>query len=194
MSIEKELISRSGNLCELCRHAEQLSAYEVTPAQNQGSDGYALLCAACREQIDQPEQMDPAHWRCLNDSMWSEIPAVKVLSWRALYRLRDEGWSQDLLDMMYLEEDTLSWAKAEAELFMEEQIVHKDSNGAVLEAGDTVTLIQDLKVKGAGLTAKRGTAVRRISLDPNNAAYIEGKVDGQHIVILTQYVKKVNKS
>jgi len=69
-------------------------------------------------------------------------------------------------------------------------VIHKDSNGNVLANGDTVTLIQDLNVKGAGFTAKRGTAVRRIRLVPDNANHIEGKVDGQHIVILTQYVKK----
>jgi len=152
-----------------------------------------LLCATCRQQLDDPEAMNPDHWRCLNDSMWSEVPAVQVLAWRALFRLRGEGWPQDLLDMMYLDEETLAWAKAAAAVFTADQVVHKDANGAILEAGDTVTLIQDLKVKGAGLTAKRGTAVRRISLDPDNANYIEGKVDGQHIVILTQYVKKVTR-
>lgn len=96
--------------------------------------------------------------------------------------------------MMYFDEATLEWAKARAEIFTEEELIHKDANGVIPEAGDTVTLIQDLKVKGARLTAKRGTAVHRISLDPNNAEYIEGKVDGQHIVILTKYVKKSNKS
>ncbi|HKK74987.1 MAG TPA: PhnA domain-containing protein [Saprospiraceae bacterium] len=193
MSIQSDLQSRSGGNCELCGSAEETTAFEVKPAQNQGSDGYALLCANCQYQLEHPDEMYSDHWRCLNDSMWSEVPVVKVLAWRALYRLRGEGWPQDLLDMMYLDEATLEWAKARAEIFTEDQIVHKDANGAVLEAGDTVTLIQDLKVKGAGLTAKRGTAVRRISLDPNNAEYIEGKVDGQHVVILTQFVKKANK-
>ncbi len=65
-----------------------------------------------------------------------------------------------------------------------------DSNGVVLQNGDTVVLIKDLNVKGGGFTAKRGTAVRGIRLDPDNAEYIEGKVDGQQIVILTQYTKK----
>ena len=62
----------------------------------------------------------------------------------------------------------------------------------VLEAGDTVTLIKDLNVKGANFTAKRGTAVRNISLVPDNAEHIEGRVNGQQIVILTQFVKKSN--
>jgi hypothetical protein len=41
-----------------------------------------------------------------------------------------------------------------------------------------------------GFTAKRGTAVRGISLVENNAQQIEGKVNGQQIVIFTQFVKK----
>jgi len=49
-----------------------------------------------------------------------------------------------------------------------------------------------LNVKGASFTAKRGTAVRKISLVPDNAAHIEGRVNGQQIVILTEFVKKSN--
>jgi protein PhnA len=108
-----------------------------------------------------------------------------------LNRLKSEGWPQDLLDMMYLEDEVLAWAKATGEgQDAGEQIVHRDANGAILEAGDNVVLIKDLKVKGSSMVAKQGTAVRRISLDHENAEYIEGKVDGQQIVILTKYVKK----
>jgi protein PhnA len=39
--------------------------------------------------------------------------------------------------------------------------------------------------------AKRGTAVRRISLDPDNAEFIEGKVGPTQIVIITKFVKKL---
>lgn len=53
-----------------------------------------------------------------------------------------------------------------------------------------MVLIKDLTVKGAGFTAKRGTAVHRISLVADNAAQIEGRVEGQRIVILTEFVKK----
>jgi len=74
----------------------------------------------------------------------------------------------------------------------ENTIVHRDSNGAILSAGDTVTLVKDLNVKGGGFTAKRGTAVRDISLVSDNAEHIEGKVSGQQIVILTKFVKKAN--
>ena len=68
--------------------------------------------------------------------------------------------------------------------------VIKDSNGAILLEGDSVTLIKDLEVKGAGFTAKRGTAVRNIMLVHDNAEQIEGKVNGQQLVLLTKFVKK----
>ena len=84
-----------------------------------------------------------------------------------------------------------NWAQASGEGQTEDaRELHRDSNGAVLEAGDSVTLIKDLNVKGANFTAKRGTAVRNISLVQDNPEHIEGRVEGQRIVILTQFVKK----
>ena len=145
----------------------------------------------CREQIDDPAKVDADHWRCLNDSMWSQVPAVQVMAWRMLTRLAGEGWPQALLDMLYLDDETRAWAEAGIEgAGAEESVRHTDCHGAVLENGDTVTLIKDLDVKGANFTAKRGTAVRGISLVPDNAEQIEGRVEGQRIVILTKFVKK----
>ena len=60
----------------------------------------------------------------------------------------------------------------------------------MLAKGDSIDILKDLDVKVANFTAKRGTAVRNITLDHENENHIEGKVNGQHIVILTQYVKK----
>ena len=57
-------------------------------------------------------------------------------------------------------------------------------------SGDSVVLIKDLKVKGSSMVAKQGTAVRNIRLVHDNTEQIEGKVDGQLIVILTKFVKK----
>ncbi len=191
MSTENELQTRSESKCELCSATNELSVYEIPPVKDAGADECILLCETCKDQINHPENIDVNHWRCLNDSMWSQIPAVQVMAWRMLTRLSAEGWPQDLLDMLYLEDDVLNWAKSGQES-AEDSVVHKDSNGAVLAAGDTVTLIKDLNVKGANFTAKRGTAVRGISLVPDNAAHIEGRVEGQRIVILTEFVKKSN--
>lgn len=193
MSIEAILKERSGEKCELCSATHDLTIYEVPPDSKTGEDDSVLLCRVCIEQIEDSEKVDVNHWRCLNDSMWSQVPAVQVMAWRMLTRLKEEGWSQALLEMLYLDEQTLTWAKATGEgQGPEAETRHVDSNGAVLEAGDSVTLIKDLKVKGANFTAKRGTTVRGISLVADNAEHIEGKVEGQRIVILTKFVKKSN--
>jgi protein PhnA len=193
MSIEQILRERSESKCELCNATEDLVVYEVPPESQGNIDDSILICSICREQIENPEKTEANHWRCLNDSMWSQTPAVQIVAWRMLSRLSSEGWPQDLLDMLYLDEEKLAWAQATGEGLSKEDIVrHKDSNGAELTAGDTVTLIKDLNVKGANFTAKRGTAVRGISLVADNPEHIEGKVNGQQIVILTKFVKKTN--
>lgn len=195
MTIEKVLHERSNSKCELCSATENLISYEApcdSKAQN-SSDESILVCQTCYDQINNPETMDSNHWRCLNDSMWSQIPVVQVMAWRMLTRLRAEGWPQDLLEMLYLDEETQAWAGASGEgQSSEGEPEHKDSNGVALEAGDTVVIIKDLNVKGTSFTAKRGTAVRGISLVADNPEHIEGRVNGQQIVILTKFVKKSN--
>ena len=191
MSLERELNKRSGSICELSGETENLKIYEVPKSPGTGLDSHILISQTCLEQIEDSEKVDPNHWRCLNDSMWSEVPAVQVMAWRMLNRLKSEGWPQDLLDMLYLDEDTLAWANATGEGDDDEDAIkHIDANGVVLQAGDSVVLIKDLDVKGANFTAKRGTPVRNISLVHDNPEHIEGRVSGQHIVILTKFVKK----
>ncbi|PCJ51700.1 MAG: PhnA protein [Planctomycetota bacterium] len=189
--MEQILLERCGAKCELCAGTENLNALPVPPDADGASDRHVMLCFICTAQVNQESTMDPNHWRCLNDSMWSEVPVVQVLAWRLLRRLNQESWARDLTDMLYLDEATLAWAEAISEE-MEETVAvyHVDSNGSALQAGDTVTLIKDLVVKGGGFTAKRGTAVRGIALVADNAEHIEGRVNGQKIVILTQFVKK----
>ncbi|HKM45787.1 MAG TPA: PhnA domain-containing protein [Dysgonamonadaceae bacterium] len=191
MNFEKELTERSGSKCELCGATDHLTSFEVSPPQSNSAEDFLMVCGTCDEQLNNLEKINPVHWHCLNDSMWSHVPAVQVVAWRMLNQLKDEGWPQGLLDMLYLDEETLAWAKLGLEETTEDDTIkHIDSNGNVLQNGDNVVLIKDLSVKGGGFTAKRGTAVRGIRLDPNNAEFIEGRVDGQQIVIITQYVKK----
>lgn len=193
MILENELSKRSGAKCELCGATNNLNTYEVAPTTVGGLDNNIHVCETCLQQIENPDKTDANHWRCLNDSMWSEVPAVQVMVWRMLNRLRSEGWPQGLLDMLYLDEETLTWAKATGEdIDEEDKIIHKDSNGATLNTGDTVVLTKDIDVKGANFIAKRGTAVRGIMVVADNAEHIEGRVNGQHIVILTKFVKKSN--
>jgi protein PhnA len=188
MTIEQTLSQRCDAKCELCASETNLSVYEVPPVTDPNSDKAVMLCETCKGQIEDTSTVDANHWRCLNDSMWSQVPAVQVMAWRMLNSLKTEGWAQDLLDMLYIEADVLKWAEEGADDDADNPPT-KDSNGAILKAGDTVTLIKDLDVKGAGFTAKRGTAVRNISLT-DNPLHIEGRVEGTRIVLLTQYLKK----
>jgi protein PhnA len=188
--VEEHLRSRSNGICELCGGTDGLTAFLVEPGNSTNPDQHLLACSTCVEQMTQ-NTMDSNHWRCLTESMWSEVPAVQVLSWRMLHRIKAEGWSQDLIDMMYMDDETLTWAQASGDhREVEAAVYHLDSNGTVLENGDTIVLIKDLEVKGAGFTAKRGTSVRNIRLVQDNPEQIQGKINGQGIVILTQYVKK----
>lgn len=191
MSIEKELLARAESKCELCESTENLAVFEVPPSSDGSADQSILACSTCKDQIENPDNVDPNHWRALNNTMWNTNPPVQVMIWRMLHRLKSHGWSQDLLDMMYIEEDVLEWAASTGEgEDPDDKVIHKDSNGVTLNSGDSVVLIKDLDVKGATFTAKRGTAVRGISLVHDNPEHIEGKVNGQQIVILTKFVKK----
>lgn len=69
-------------------------------------------------------------------------------------------------------------------------VVVKDSNGAVLEEGDSVQVIKDLKVRGGSSDLKRGTLIKKIHLfgDSEN---IECRVDGSTLVLKTCFLKKV---
>lgn len=143
------------------------------------TDASITICAGCADP-----QTPADHFRAIASTMWSEDAALQVYALRTLKRL-DTDWSRDLAEQLYLDAETQAWADNQAA-----QTNHKDSNGVPLTSGDTVVLIKDLNVKGAGFTAKRGTAVHRITLVPDNDAHIEGRVEGQRIVILTEFVKK----
>ena len=66
----------------------------------------------------------------------------------------------------------------------------KDSNGTELKDGDNVTLIKDLKVKGANVTLKRGTMIKGIRLtdDKDEIDCRHEKIKG--LVLRTEFVKK----
>jgi len=174
-------MSRS-SVCELCSSVDNINIMEVSPS-DASEEQSIYLCENCKTQIESGE-LDETHFNCLNDSMWSETPAVVVMS----YRLLNSLGRQDLIDMMYMEEDVKAWA--DAGISNEEKLVYKDANGVILSHGDTVVITKDLDVKGTGFTAKRGTAVRNIGLVPNDAEHIEGRVNGVKIHILTKYLKK----
>lgn len=183
----KSLESRSKGKCELCGD-EAKHKFVVAPKSGNLLEDCIHICSNCNNQLTGDKDMEANHWRCLNDSIWSDVDAVKVVAFRTLNKLKTEGWPNDLLDMLYLDEETAIWAKEG--IVPSDQVKHVDSNGVELFGGDSIVIIKDLKVKGGNFTAKRGTAVRNIRLVHDNPGHIEGKVEGQTIVILTQYVKK----
>lgn len=192
MTIDKELLQRSSGVCEFCGDKGNLITYEVPPSQNIGTDGFLLLSEKCYNQIEKKEELDRSFWKeILLTSMWSEIKPLQVVSWRMLNRFRNESWAAEALEIMYIDEENLTWAKLTGDHTNDVEIqFHKDCNGNILKNGDTISLIKDLDVKGSSLNAKIGTSVRNIRLVQDNFDQIEGKVDGQTIVILCKYVKK----
>ncbi len=191
MNLEKQLIERSGGQCELCTSTTQLSVYEVPPTSNANLDNTIYVCEVCKAQIEKREQIDANHWKVLSDTMWSEHAPVQVAAWRMLSRLRNESWASDNLEILYLDDENLEWAKKTGDHENEGTVeFHQDSNGARLYEGDTVVLIKTLDVKGSSISAKLGTVVKNIRLVQDNVEQIEGKVEGQTIVILTKYLRK----
>lgn len=188
MPLESKLSARSQNQCELCSSKSPLVIVTVEPS-SASQDHLIHLCETCNHQMSGDVEQDPKHWHCLNEKIWSPIPAVQVSAYRQLQKLSTEPWAQQILETAYLEPEIQAWADSLGDQIQDENPITKDSNGTQLNDGDTVTLIKDLDVKGAGFTAKRGTAVRGISLtgDPEN---IEGRVNGVRIVLKTCFLKK----
>lgn len=185
MKLESSLRERSGSQCELCGAKEGLGVYTVQPAGVPNEDNSMLICGTCEKELADMGALNEQHWRCLSDAMWSPYVAVQVVVWRLLTHLKEStDWAMNLLEQMYLDEETQNWADAGG------AVRHLDVNGVELHAGDTVTLIKDLPVKGAGFTAKRGTAIRNISLPADDPEHILGKINGQSIYVVTKYLRK----
>jgi protein PhnA len=170
-------------VCELCGSSEDVSVLEL-PVSDGSEEQSIYVCATCKAQIESGE-LDETHFNCLNDAMWSEVPAVKVMA----YILWNKLGRQDMVEMMYLEEDELKLAEqainAEAN-----KVVFRDANGVELKAGDSIVILKDLDVKGAGFTAKRGTTVTRITLPNDMDDHVEGRVNGTKIYLKTEFIKK----
>lgn len=132
MKPEEQIRLRSSNQCDLCRSAAITSVYEVLPQQSSNEEDTIMICDKCRAQIGKKEELDISHWNVLTTSMWSEVPGIQVVSWRMLNRLRRESWAMDSLDMFYLDEERLAWAKAMGDHESDAAVdLHKGSNGQV---------------------------------------------------------------
>ena len=164
--------------CDLCGSKEGLLKYVVVPREDT-----ITICSTCAASIDDPTTNEK-HWNCLHDSMWSETPAVQVMAFRLLTKLN----AQEQLEMMYLDEDVKAWANEGLEAENAEPT--RDANGQILVEGDSVSIIKDLPVKGAGFTAKQGTSVKNIRMAQGDPTHIQGRVNGTMIFLKTEFLKK----
>lgn len=93
-------------------------------------------------------------------------------------------------DMYICPECAHEWSKDAAAAATEEAKVIRDANGNVLQDGDTITVIKDLKVKGSSLVVKVGTKVKNIRLVDGDHD-IDCKIDGIGAMKLkSEFVKK----
>lgn len=188
--VERALSQRSGGKCELCGATEGLRAYAVPPREV-AVDTSVLACGTCAAQLAGEAPLEETHWFGLKQAVWSEVPAVQVVSLRLLARLEGAGWASELRSQVWVPEEVQAWVDEVPAPAQDGEAETKtvDSNGAPLATGDSVTLIKDLDVKGAGFTAKRGTLVKNIRLT-DDPGHVEGKVNGVAIVLKTQFLKK----
>ncbi|WP_422449756.1 MULTISPECIES: phnA protein [unclassified Endozoicomonas] len=111
----KDLARRAKSKCELCEASGvPLSIHEVEPVPGEPDHDHCLmLCETCKTQLEQPKRLEPNHWRCLTKSIWSQIPAVQVVSLRLLRKLSErQDWAIEALEHAYLEPDIEQWADA----------------------------------------------------------------------------------
>jgi protein PhnA len=183
------LLERSNKQCELCNSTSDLAVHEVV-VDSLETDKSALLCPVCTAQVNGTEDLNTAHLFCLNESAWSQVPAIQVIAYRLLHKLNSETWAQDLLEQIYLEDDVKALAEAGLEDDSADTTVVKDGFNNILVEGDTITVIKELDVKGANFVVKRGTIVRNIRLG-DDPTHVEGKVNGSSIFLKTCFLKKL---
>jgi protein PhnA len=83
------------------------------------------------------------------------------------------------------------WSQDEAAPATHAGLTIKDANGNLLQDGDTVSVIKDLKVKGSSLVVKVGTKVKNIRLVDGDHD-IDCKIDGiGPMKLKSEFVKKV---
>lgn len=190
MTVLSTLLQRAQHRCELCGATHDVAPHAVAPYLDGTADQHVLVCGTCHPLLDADANANATHWYCLQQSAWTQEPAVQVVIWRLLGQLGGEPWAADLRDQIYLADEVLAWAQASTPNSDDGREPTVDSNGVALTDGDSVTIIKDLDVKGTSFVAKRGTLVKGIRLT-TNPAHVEGKVNGVQIVLKTMFLKRV---
>lgn len=182
--MNQKLKDRNQGTCELCNTNPATQEFIVSPKSGDVIEHQVAICDTCSDKMNADNE--GFYWRCLEGSIWSPEPSVQALSYRILYKYKDENWASNLMASIDLGEDITNWAMNAYET----KLLHKDTFGNILESGDNVVLTQALNVKGTNFTASKGTIVKKIKLVQDNTEQIEGKINEQTIVILTKFVKK----
>lgn len=116
----KDLARRSKSHCELCgNNGIKLFIHEVPAVPKQPDFNHCIfICETCQSQINKPKTLDPNNWHCLHTSIWSEIPAVQIMSVLIAKTLAPKvDYAAELLDQIYLDETQQQWVEdAEADL------------------------------------------------------------------------------
>lgn len=114
-SFGKDLARRSGSKCELCAASGvSLQIFEVPPVRQEPDfDNCLFICQTCSDGIVSIKKMNPDHWRCLTERVWSDIPAVKIISVMILREISARAaWAAEVLDDLYLDDEEDSRAAA----------------------------------------------------------------------------------
>lgn len=109
----RSLARRSRSTCELCGESGvPLSAFEVAPIPEEPDvDRCVFACEPCTTEVARDEIADPRRWRFLENTVWSEVPAVQVVAVRMLRKLARlrESWAHDVLEGLYLDPEIEQW-------------------------------------------------------------------------------------
>lgn len=113
-ALGKDLARRARSKCELCGATGNTSGGALRPREiepvppDPDLDHCLLACQKCHQELDRKGAPDGHHWRCLETSAWSELPAVQVTAVRTLRKMQDD-WASALLDQLYLWPDAEKW-------------------------------------------------------------------------------------
>ena len=110
-TLGRELARRSGSKCELCISAgTRLNVFEIPPVSGDPDpERCVFICDKCAAGVFEPLKLND-HWRCLSDSIWSEVKPVKIISAVILKKISGKNsWAGDLLEEVYLDEEDLDW-------------------------------------------------------------------------------------
>ncbi|PON19128.1 phnA protein [Candidatus Entotheonella serta] len=115
----KDLTRRAASKCELCEtYNVKLQIHEVPPVPAEPElESCIFICNVCKDDIEKlgrksAKDLDRDHWRCLNTSAWSEVPAVQVMAVYLLKQLGDTNWASDLIDSLYVAPEIEDWLEA----------------------------------------------------------------------------------